>query len=222
MAARRGNTLIEIVVASGVFVVILVTVILIYRSGTAALEKTGAQSDPFRMAAIAQDHIKSELRGATLLCPRAPISAETKARIILYQPEFTEPDHLPRFLPGDPPTLRVNTAQPTIIEVADNLKGTSKELIRRGGGRPQRKLADLGPLGTLLVRYDDETFGRKVVSVRVVAGLDKLQDATRSGQHVIDVDFALTDTEEVSQELLDDLGEGGPPTEPPEPPPEGP
>lgn len=220
MASKRGNTLVEVIVACGVFLVILVTVVLIYRSGRSALDKTSAQADPFRMAAIAQDHLKSELRGATLLCPQAPVPADQRARILIYQPEFTEADHLPRFQKGvSPPTLLLRET-PTLIEVLTNSRG-SKELVRRGGGRPQRKLADLGPLGSLDVAYDNFTVGRKVIGLKIVAGLDTVNDATRSGKQVLVVELPLTSTTEISPELLDNFAEAAPPPEGPEPDPEG-
>lgn len=204
--------------ASGVFLVILVTVVLIYQSGRSALNKTSAQSDPFRMAAIAQDHLKSELRGGLLLCPQAPVPADQRARILVYQPEFTDADHLPRFQKGvSPPALLLKTT-PTLIEVVTTARG--KELVRRGGGRPQRKLTDLGPLGSLEVAYSDSTVGSKVIKVKIVAGLDTIQDATRSGKHVLVTELPLTGTTEISPELFDNFAETASPPDP-DPPAEG-
>ncbi len=220
MANRRANTLVEVIVASGVFLVILVTVVLIYRSGRSALDKTSAQSDPFRMAAIAQDHLKSELRGATLLCPRAPVPGDQRARVLIYQPEFTEVDHLPRFQKGVSPPALLLKETPTLIEVLTNARGT-KELVRRGGGRPQRKLADLGPLGSLDLAYDNFTVGRKVIAIKIVAGLNTVNDATRSGKHVLMVELPVTSTTEIAPELFDNFAEAAPPPEGPEPEPEG-
>jgi len=206
-------------VASGVFVTILVVVILIYRSGQSALNKTSAQSDPFRMAAIAQDHLKSELRGGLLLCPQAPVPPAQRSRILVYQPEFTETDRLPRFQKGvSPPALLLKTT-PTLIEVVTGPRG--QELVRRGGGRPQRKLTDLGPRGSLDVAYDSTTVGKKLIRVKIVAGLDTVQDATRSGKQVLEVDLPLTSTTEIAPELFDNFAEGAPPLEGPEPSPEG-
>lgn len=220
MAGRRGTTLIEVIVASGVFVTILVTVILIYRSGQSALNKTSAQSDPFRMAAIAQDHLKSELRGGLLLCPQAPVAPDQRARILVYQPEFTETDHLPRFEKGvSPPALLLKTI-PTLIEVVAGARG-GQELVRRGGGRPQRKLTDLGALGRMEVAYEPTTVGRKVIKVKIVAGVDAVQDATRTGKHVLEVELPLTSTTEIAPELFDNFVEGAPPLEGPGPDPEG-
>lgn len=64
MIRRRGSTLADVLVASGLFVLVLSFVVLSLRTGRAALAKTDVHSETFRTAATANDLIRADLQGA--------------------------------------------------------------------------------------------------------------------------------------------------------------
>ncbi|MBI3926123.1 MAG: hypothetical protein HY319_11320 [Armatimonadetes bacterium] len=165
----RGVTLLETLIASAVFVIILVAVIQIERVGRDAASKNDAQTETFRMAALADEHVRRELRASRVL------AFSGKQGSLRYTPAARTAEG---FVEVDGSGIVFQT------EPAEILMDGDGNLVRDFGVEPARILAALGTEGSAEFELVEEDLLRATyVAVR--------QDVTGQSRYQLTVDYYL-------------------------------
>lgn len=130
----RGITLLETLIASAIFVVVLVVVILIHQTGQAAHEKVDVQSAAFRGTATAHEHLKRELRVSRV------VDFSGTADRLRFTPPLLKDGEIELSDSGE------IQYQPEVGEIYTDAGG---DLIRELPGGDRRVLAHLGQEGSV-------------------------------------------------------------------------
>jgi prepilin-type N-terminal cleavage/methylation domain-containing protein len=159
--AKRGATLVELIVAIAVFSVIVTLVALVLRTGRDALSKTDVAADAFRIAVSAMDQIRREVRGVR-------VDSVGDGTVLTY--------HVPRLDDSEVDVLPSGEISMTLEP--SKIVSEPDGLVTREDGATQRKrtLARLGKGGAV----NFEVVGERLLRVRVRAVVG---DASRGSVH---------------------------------------
>lgn len=148
----------DVLVASGLFVLVMVMVVLALRMGRAALAKTDVHAETFRTAVTATDFVRQELRDARV---------ESSGDVLVYRRSVRTGD-----VPGVRATGELELAETTtVMQVL-----TTGELVRVDGATGQRRVVGrLGQGGS--ARFDLLDGNLLRVTIRAV-----VPDAARPGE----------------------------------------
>ena len=128
---ERGLTLAEVLVASGVMLLLMVATLSIYFQARAAQQKTDVHSDAFRTVALAHEKITEALRGSRVLQPSYDPQNLAPTTVLQLQPPQLTDDDLPQ----------VNADGSLVRSSANELLVSEGKLTRRQGTTEQVVLA---------------------------------------------------------------------------------